>query len=81
MDICSQVRLPVVKFHTVSLQYFAPQLNRHSCTSLQAFPETVIWKYFVEICLGLFVLHSNRILHRDIKAANLFVGENDTIKV
>ena len=48
---------------------------------IQAFPEAVIWKYFVEICLGLFVLHSNRILHRDIKAANLFVGENDTVKV
>ena len=47
---------------------------------VQAFPESIIWKYFVEICVGLFVLHSNRILHRDIKAANLFVGENDVVK-
>lgn len=32
-----------------------------------------------EICLGLYVLHTNKILHRDIKAANVFVGENDRI--
>jgi serine/threonine protein kinase len=34
-----------------------------------------------EVCLGLYVLHTNKILHRDIKAANIFVGENDCIKV
>lgn len=32
-----------------------------------------------EICLGLYVLHANKILHRDVKAANIFVGENDRI--
>lgn len=34
-----------------------------------------------EVCLGLYVLHTNKILHRDIKAANIFVGDNDCIKV
>ena len=51
--------------------------NLHACVAAQ----DLIWKYLTEVCLGLYVLHTNRILHRDIKAANIFVGENDCIKV
>ena len=42
---------------------------------------TVCLHCHAEVCLGLYVLHTNKILHRDIKAANIFVGDNDCIKV
>jgi NIMA (never in mitosis gene a)-related kinase len=43
--------------------------------------ERVIWKYFIEMCLGLLYLHSNKILHRDIKTINMFLTKDDCIKI
>ncbi len=35
--------------------------------------EDIIWKFFLQICIALQYLHSQRILHRDIKSANIFM--------
>ena len=43
--------------------------------------ENKIWKFFIEMCLGLRYLHQNKILHRDIKTINMFLGKEDKIKV
>ena len=43
--------------------------------------EKKIWKFFIEMCLGLRYLHQNKILHRDIKTTNMFLGKEDKIKV
>jgi serine/threonine protein kinase len=40
-----------------------------------------IWSYTYQIVLGLQVLHDNKILHRDIKASNIFIMENDVVKI
>ncbi len=37
------------------------------------FPETQILDWFVQICLGLNYMHSKKIIHRDIKAENIFL--------
>ncbi|KAK9810092.1 hypothetical protein WJX72_004681 [[Myrmecia] bisecta] len=47
----------------------------------KAFPEEIIWRYFIQICQGLQSLHSNQIIHRDIKPMNIFVGDHDVVKV
>lgn len=38
--------------------------------------EKRIWYYTIQILLGLKVLHDNKIIHRDIKSANLFLSED-----
>ena len=44
--------------------------------------EQTIWKYFCQTLLGLKALHSMKIIHRDIKSANLFLSEDfETIKL
>lgn len=44
--------------------------------------EEVIWKYLIQTLIGLKVLHEMKIIHRDIKSANLFLSTDfETIKL
>lgn len=43
--------------------------------------ETNVWKIFVQIGLGLHHLHSQNVLHRDLKALNVFIGSDFKIKI
>jgi len=44
-------------------------------------PEEKIWRIFIQICIGLACLHNQKILHRDIKALNIFMTRDDKIKI
>ena len=37
------------------------------------FHEDFIWKLFIQISIGLYYIHSKKILHRDIKTLNIFL--------
>ena len=37
------------------------------------FREDFIWKIFIQISIGLYYIHSKKILHRDIKTLNIFL--------
>ncbi len=39
-------------------------------------PESLVWKCLVEITMGLSALHRLNVLHRDIKAGNVFLVQN-----
>lgn len=43
--------------------------------------EKTIWKFFLQICLGLEYLHSKKILHRDVKTLNMFLTKDDSIRI
>nr|VVW85769.1 unnamed protein product [Nymphaea colorata] len=43
--------------------------------------ETDIWKALVDITRGLKSLHDKKILHRDLKAANIFISADGTYKL
>lgn len=43
--------------------------------------EATIWKFAIQIGLGLQWLHTNRILHRDIKSLNVFLTTSDDVRL
>jgi NIMA (never in mitosis gene a)-related kinase len=44
-------------------------------------PEREVWHYFVQIIRGLSALHELKIVHRDIKCANLFLTKEGVLKL
>ena len=47
----------------------------------QQLQEQKIWKFFIQISIGLEYLHSKQILHRDIKSLNIFLSNDDSIRI
>ncbi len=45
-------------------------------TSRNNFPEKIIWRYLIQMVKGLKTLHDSKILHRDLKCANVFVSSD-----
>jgi NIMA (never in mitosis gene a)-related kinase len=39
------------------------------------FKENDVWRYLIQMTLALEALHSNKIMHRDLKSANVFLKE------
>lgn len=46
------------------------------------FDEKLIWNYAIQILLGLKALHDKKIIHRDLKSANIFLSKfNNLCKI
>ena len=43
--------------------------------------EVKIWRYFIQITHGLHHLHSQNMLHRDLKTLNIFLTKDFNIKI
>ena len=43
--------------------------------------ENSIWKFFLQMLIGLAYIHSKKILHRDLKAMNIFLSKNNECKI
>jgi len=45
-------------------------------------PESLLWSYLIQILGGLRTLHNMKIVHRDLKSANIFIGnDGKTVKL
>ena len=47
----------------------------------KSIPEAKIWKFFIQMCIGMNYIHSKKILHRDIKALNIFLTKDGDIRI
>jgi NIMA (never in mitosis gene a)-related kinase len=43
--------------------------------------EDKIWKFFIQICLGLTYIHKKSILHRDLKSLNIFLTRDEKVRI
>ena len=43
--------------------------------------ENEIWPIFLKIALGIYYLHSKKIIHRDLKSLNIFLNSDNSIKL
>lgn len=44
-------------------------------------PETLIWKYLVDLLMAVKHLHNHNLVHMDIKSENIFLSFNDVCKL
>ena len=47
----------------------------------RSFKEREIWHIFYQMVSGLHCLHKKKIVHRDIKCANVFLTKDGTVKM
>ena len=45
------------------------------------FTEKELWYFFIQIVRGIKALHDLKILHRDVKCANIFMAKDGTVKL
>ena len=54
---------------------------KQNTRSRMAFQESTIWFWIIQILEGLKYLHDNKIMHRDLKCANIFLMKNGLLKL
>ena len=43
--------------------------------------KAIIYKFILELCLGIKEIHKNNLIHRDLKPQNIFLDKNNRLKI
>ena len=68
-------------YYFLYLEYIKGGSIKNLIDQFGGFTESLIKKYTKQILDGLKYLHDNKIIHRDIKCANILIGDKGTIKL
>ena len=72
-DLSQKIKLDGPIDIRLAKKYTTGKLSKHKLIPYSSF--------HLELVTGLDYLHSKMILHRDLKAENVFIDENDSIKI
>merc|ERR1719181_1709821 len=56
------------------------QMKKHASRKT-SFSERAVWSFFLQLVKGIKYLHDHGILHRDLKAANIFIDAEGCLKI
>jgi len=56
------------------------KINNHIKNNTK-FTEEQVWSFVIQVTRGLKALHDLKIMHRDLKSANVFMFENGSVKL
>ena len=68
-------------FHILMEYADGGDLSQQIKEAKEHFPEKQVLKWFVQLCLALKHCHDRKILHRDLKAENIFLTKDGDVKL
>lgn len=80
------LRLIDFKYNGTNVEIITPYIRRGDLAHIikkrkKKFDENIIWSYLIQLCLGIQYLHTNHIIHRDIKNSNILINITDHLYI
>eukprot|EP00842_Homolaphlyctis_polyrhiza_P002122 jgi/Hompol1/2910/HPOL_003062-RA len=69
------------EFLNIFLEYADGKSVGHVLAKTGGFPDSLVWVMCTQTLLGLDYLHTQGVIHRDIKAANILISQTGHIKI
>ena len=60
---------------------FLSRMKKHRINDSYYLSKDDVWKLFIQMSIGLYYIHSKKIIHRDIKTLNIFLTKNYDAKI
>lgn len=57
------------------------QLIKHKAEKKEYLEEAIVMDIFIQLCMAVDYCHSLRIMHRDLKAGNVFITRKNVVKL